>query len=61
LSIYEWKLDFNLVESSSDNGINIEDSDSVNNKFENNNLINSKVAGQEEEGAGEGEGEEEDD
>ena len=44
----------NTIINATELGINVEDSDSVNNRFENNNLINSKVA--EEEGE---EGEEE--
>jgi mannuronan 5-epimerase len=39
----------NTIINATDLGINVEDSDSVNNKFENNNLINSKVAEEEEE------------
>jgi parallel beta-helix repeat protein len=66
LSIEEGSAERNTIYSNTlinatDLGINVdEDADSANNRFENNKLINSKVAGQEEEGAGEG-GEEEDD
>jgi parallel beta-helix repeat protein len=42
-------------------GINVKAEDSANNIFKNNKLINSKAAGQEEEGEGGGEGEEEND
>ncbi len=38
----------NTIINATDLGINVEDSDSVNNKFEKNNLINSKVAEEEE-------------
>jgi mannuronan 5-epimerase len=39
----------NTIINATEFGIDVEDSDSVNNRFENNNLINSKVAGEEEE------------
>src|SRR5829696_9260435 len=39
----------NTIINATDLGINVEDSDSVNNRFENNNLINSKAAEEEEE------------
>jgi hypothetical protein len=39
----------NTIVNATELGINIEDKDSVNNRFENNNLINSKVAEEEEE------------
>ena len=38
----------NTIINATEFGIDVEDSDSVNNRFENNNLINSKVAGEEE-------------
>jgi hypothetical protein len=38
----------NTIVNATELGINIEDKDSVNNRFENNNLINSKVAEEEE-------------
>jgi mannuronan 5-epimerase len=47
----------NTIINATELGINVEDSDSVNNKFENNNLINAKVA-EEEEGEEEAESEE---
>jgi mannuronan 5-epimerase len=47
----------NTIINATELGINVDEDSADNNIFENNKLINSKVARQEEEGAGEGEGE----
>jgi hypothetical protein len=50
---YSNNFNYNTIINPKEIGISVEDSDSVNNKFENNNPINSKVA---EEGGGEEDG-----
>ena len=43
---FDNRVSSNTIINATKFGINVEDSDSVSNRFENNKLINSKVAGQ---------------